>query len=48
MAGKSTSTIRRWFKKLEDNELKDYSWKYKGKTLLLDPEGVPILMEHLR
>lgn len=48
MAGKSTSTIRRWFKKLEDNELKDYLWKYEGKTLLLDPEGVPVLMEHLR
>lgn len=48
MTGKSTSTIRRWFKKLEDNELKDYLWKYEGKTLVLDPEGVPVLMQHLR
>lgn len=43
MAGKSTATIKRWIKKLEDNELKDYLWKYEGKILLLDPEGVPIL-----
>lgn len=48
MAGKSTSTIRRWFKKLGDNELKDHLWKYKGKTLVLDPKGVPVLMQHLR
>ena len=43
MAGKSTATIKRWIKKLEDNELKDYLWKYEGKILLLDPEGVPVL-----
>lgn len=42
MAGKSTTTIKRWIEKLEDNELKDYLWKYEGK-ILLDPEGVPIL-----
>jgi hypothetical protein len=37
--------IRRWIKKLEDNELKDHLWKYEGKLLLLDPEGVSILFD---
>ncbi|MBU3159870.1 plasmid pRiA4b ORF-3 family protein [Clostridium frigoris] len=48
MAGKTPATIKKWVKKLEDNELRDYLWKYKGKTLLLDPEGVPVLYSHLR
>lgn len=48
MAGKTPATIKRWFKKLENNELKDYLWKYEDKTLLLDPEGAPILFSHLR
>jgi len=29
---------------LEDNRLKGYLWQYEDEILLLDPEGVPILL----
>jgi len=48
MAGKTPATIKKWFKRLGDNELKDYLWKYEGKIYLPDLEGVPALFKHLR
>ena len=44
MTGKSLTKIRKLIKSYGENQLKDCLWKYEGEILLLDPEGVPILL----
>ena len=44
MTGMSLTKINKLIKSFGDNQLKEYLWKYEGELLLLDPEGVPILL----